>query len=237
MKSRQAASQEGHNSPRRNANGPKTVTASAAAWALGDPCRLEITENLKDCQYSRHRSEHWVHFSGSWRLLQNRRLDRDHIPTDMAYKTPEEDLVVFADNGVARMEKDGKTKLRPDCDVLLRSLLCVWQRWPRGPKESAELYPLVWNGMHVQPYPSTQTIKQEILVYAECTSDSEFKGKFAPDLVGNNSVPSLMTSPLNKANYFSKNVRGKAASAVHEMATHVYGRMADDSRDRSTTLQ
>ncbi|DBA87913.1 TPA: hypothetical protein ACH3X1_004901 [Trebouxia sp. C0004] len=37
--------------------------------------------------------------------------------------------------------------------------------------------------------------------------------------------------------YFSKNVRGKAASAVHEMATQVYGRMADDSRDRSTTLQ
>ncbi|KAL0035440.1 hypothetical protein WJX77_006457 [Trebouxia sp. C0004] len=47
-----------------------------------------------------------------------------------------------------------------------------------------------------------------------------------------------MTSLLNKANrYFSKNVRGKAASAVHEMATQVYGRIADDSRDRSTTLQ
>ncbi|DBA98306.1 TPA: hypothetical protein ACH3X1_001226 [Trebouxia sp. C0004] len=114
----------------------------------------------------------------------------------------------------------------------------IWQRWPRGPKESAELYPLVWNGMHVQPYPSTQTIKQQILVYAECTSDSEFKSKFAPDLVGKNSVPSLMTSLLNKANrYFSKNVRGKAASAVREMATQVYGRMADDSRDRSTMLQ
>ncbi|KAL0020249.1 hypothetical protein WJX77_010683 [Trebouxia sp. C0004] len=47
-----------------------------------------------------------------------------------------------------------------------------------------------------------------------------------------------MTSLLNKANrYFSKNVRGKAASAVREMATQVYGRMADDSRDRSTMLQ
>ncbi len=46
--------------------------------------------------------------------------------------------------------------------------------------------------MHVQPYPSTQTIKQQIHVYAECTSDSEFKGKFAPDLVGENSVPTLL---------------------------------------------
>ncbi|DBA98247.1 TPA: hypothetical protein ACH3X1_001171 [Trebouxia sp. C0004] len=174
----------------------------------------------------------------------------------MAYKTPEEDLVVFADNAFARMEKDGKTKLRPDSDVLLISLLCTRQggwmhsnvvnelvylfnkrqrqlegasrKFPLGrtserdshvqcagmaarPKESAELYPLVWNGMHVQPCPSTQTIKQQTLVYAECTSDSEFKGKFAPDLVGKNSVPSLMTSLLNKANrYFSKNVRGKA---------------------------
>ncbi|DBB04416.1 TPA: hypothetical protein ACH3X1_012898 [Trebouxia sp. C0004] len=91
--------------------------------------------------------------------------------------------------------------------------------------------------MHVQPYPSTQPIKQQILAYAECTSDSEFKGKSAPDLVVKNSVPSLMQSLLNKANrYFSKNVRGKAASAVREMATQVYGRMAVDSRDRSTTL-
>ncbi|DBA77814.1 TPA: hypothetical protein ACH3X1_009171 [Trebouxia sp. C0004] len=101
----------------------------------------------------------------------------------------------------------------------------IWQegqRWPRGPKESAELYPLVWSVMHVQPYPSTQTIKQQTLVYAECTSDSEFKGKFAPDLANR---------------YFSDNLRGKAASAVHEMAMQVYDRMADDSRDRSTTLQ
>lgn len=75
---------------------------------------------------------------------------------------------------------------------------------------SAELYPLVWNVMHVPPYSSTQIIKQQILVYAECTSDSEFKGKFAPDLVGKNSVPPLMTSLLNKANrYFNKSVRGK----------------------------
>ena len=29
-------------------------------------------------------------------------------------------------------------------------------------------------------------------------SDSEFKSKFAPDLVGENSVPPLMTSLLNK---------------------------------------
>ncbi|DBB04096.1 TPA: hypothetical protein ACH3X1_013148 [Trebouxia sp. C0004] len=36
--------------------------------------------------------------------------------------------------------------------------------------------------------------------------------------------------------YFSKNVWGKAASAVHEMATQVYGRLADDSKDRSTML-
>ncbi len=52
--------------------------------------------------------------------------------------------------------------------------------------------------MHVQPYPSTHIIKQQILMYAECTSDSEFKGKFAPDLVGKNSVPPLMTFLLNK---------------------------------------
>lgn len=47
-----------------------------------------------------------------------------------------------------------------------------------------------------------------------------------------------MTSLLNKANrYFSKNVRGKAASAVHEMAVQVYGRMVDDSKDRSATFE
>ena len=41
----------------------------------------------------------------------------------MAYKAPEEDLAVFADNVFARMENDGK--LRPNPDVLLRSLLCM----------------------------------------------------------------------------------------------------------------
>ena len=43
-----------------------------------------------------------------------------------------------------------------------------------------------------------KSLKQQILVYAECTSDSEFKCKFAPDLVGKNSVPPLMTTLLNK---------------------------------------
>ena len=36
--------------------------------------------------------------------------------------------------------------------------------------------------------------------------------------------------------YFSKNVRDKAVSAVHETAVQVYGRMVDDSKDRSTTF-
>ncbi len=42
---------------------------------------------------------------------------------------------------------------------------------------------------------------------------------------------------LHANRYFSKNVRGKAASAVREMAVQVYGRMVDDSKDRSTTFE
>ncbi|DBA89363.1 TPA: hypothetical protein ACH3X1_016224 [Trebouxia sp. C0004] len=54
-------------------------------------------------------------------------------------------------------------------------------------------------------------------VYAACTSDSEIKGKFAPDLVGKNSVPSL-TSLLNKVlKVLNDDV---AKSGVH--ANHVY---------------
>jgi len=61
------------------------------------------------------------------------------------------------------------------------------------------LYPLIWNVMHIQPYPTTQAIKQQILVYAECNSSTEFKDKFAPDLVGKNTIAPLMTFVLNKA--------------------------------------
>ncbi len=42
---------------------------------------------------------------------------------------------------------------------------------------------------------------------------------------------------LQANRYFSKNVRGKAASAVREMAVQVHGRMVDDSKDQSTTFE
>ncbi len=41
---------------------------------------------------------------------------------------------------------------------------------------------------------------------------------------------------LQANRYFSRNVRGKAALAVCEIAGQVYGRIVDDSRDSSTTL-
>jgi hypothetical protein len=55
--------------------------------------------------------------------------------------------------------------------------------------------------MHIQPYPTTQAIKQQILVYAECNSSTEFKDKFAPDLVGKNTMAPLMTFLLNKVGF------------------------------------
>jgi hypothetical protein len=42
---------------------------------------------------------------------------------------------------------------------------------------------------------------------------------------------------LQTNRYFSRNVRGKAALVLREMAGQVYGRMVDDCRDKSTTLE
>ncbi len=52
--------------------------------------------------------------------------------------------------------------------------------------------------MHIEPYPATHIIKQRILVHAECNPNTEFKDKFAPDLIGKNTMAPLMTSLLNK---------------------------------------
>ncbi len=42
---------------------------------------------------------------------------------------------------------------------------------------------------------------------------------------------------LQAKRYFSKNGRGKAASAVREMALQVYSRMVDDCRNKSTMFE
>ena len=47
--------------------------------------------------------------------------------------------------------------------------------------------------------------------------------------------PSHVVLQANR--YRSKTVRGKAAPVVREMAVQVYGRMVDDSKDRSTTFE
>jgi len=47
--------------------------------------------------------------------------------------------------------------------------------------------------------------------------------------------PSPVVLQANR--YFSRIVRGKAALAVREMAWQVYGRMANDCRDKSTTFE
>ena len=57
--------------------------------------------------------------------------------------------------------------------------------------------------MHIEPHPITHIIKQQILVYVECTSNTEFKDNFAPELVGKNTTASLMTILLDKVGFLS----------------------------------
>ncbi len=42
---------------------------------------------------------------------------------------------------------------------------------------------------------------------------------------------------LQANRYFSRNVSGKAALVLREVAGQVYGRMVDDCRDKSTTFE
>jgi len=63
------------------------------------------------------------------------------------------------------------------------------------------LYPLIWKVTHIGPHPTTHINKQKILVYAECNSNTEFKDKFAPELVGKNTMALLTTMLLNKVGF------------------------------------
>jgi len=83
------------------------------------------------------------------------------------------------------------------------------------------LYPLIWKVTHIEPYPTTHIIKQKILVYAECNSNTEFEDKFAPELVGKNTMAPLPTMLLNKVGVFVPPLYCSSASTRNSIAANV----------------
>ncbi|DBB07101.1 TPA: hypothetical protein ACH3X1_011680 [Trebouxia sp. C0004] len=105
----------------------------------------------------------------------------------------------------------------------------------------AGLHPLLWQETHIGAYPTT-CIRQRILAYAECASESAFAEKYDPAVLVKIKVvqqPKVLASLKTKANrHFSKNARGnlKGAAVVRDAARQAYATMVDKSKDGSITL-
>ena len=56
--------------------------------------------------------------------------------------------------------------------------------------------------MRLEPFPPTRLIKQQILVYAECTSDTQFVEKYDPGARAQGRQPQLMTDLMVKVRCF-----------------------------------